>query len=119
MISCRVLVKGPYSDYQVAGTNRKARIHSPGDFVLFPVDYAKKLEATRMVEIVEDVNYDVIEIDEVDTPIVSAETPFASDSAIEFAADHSVDLKTLVDRASGADGRILLTDVRKYVSEQA
>lgn len=126
MKPCRILVAGPYADYQGSGTNRKVRVHSVGDIVLFPPDYATWLENHDMVKIADqvagqDLEVDTIEIDESETVEIlpAADLISASDSAIEFAADHEVDLKLVVDRATGSDGRILLKDVRKYMDEQS
>lgn len=116
MVLCRILVAGPYADYQGAGTNRKVRVHSVGDIVLFPTDYATWLKNASMVEIIDqevvqelDVD-DVIEIEELETV---PDTVLASDSAIEFASDNRVDLGKV--KGSGKDGRVLLIDVRDYV----
>ncbi len=127
MIPCRILVPALYADYQGAGTNRVARFHSEGDIVLFPPEYATWLKNANMVEIItgvaeQELEVDMIEINEDESEIIeiepAADIPLASDSAIEFAADHEVDLKLLVGKGTGGKGRIILTDVRKYVAEQ-
>lgn len=122
MIACRILVKANYADYQGSGTNRKVRNHSVDDIVLFPRDYAEWLENANMVETVteaasQDLEVDVIEIDESEEieVVPATDTPLASDSAIEFAADNGIDLNTVV--GSGVNGRIKLVDVRKLVSD--
>lgn len=120
MIPCRILFEGRYADYQGSGTNRKVRNHSVGDTVLFPPKYAEWLKNANMVEIItqtvsQDLEVDVIEIDESEeieiVPVI--DTPIASDSALEFAADNGIDLKKVI--GTGVNGRILLTDVRKLV----
>lgn len=122
----RILIAGPYADYQRAGTNRKVRIHSVGDIVLFPTEYADWLVKANMVEIADqvagqDLEVDEIEIDELETVEIlpAANLISASDSAVEFAADHEVDLSLLVSQATGSDGRILLKDVRKFIDERS
>lgn len=114
MIRCKILVPGPYSDYQGSGTNRKAAVHSMGQIIQFPVPYAIKLEELDMVEILPELELnqpDVIEIDEEDQePVV--EPPSATEAASEFAADSRIDLADVV--GSGTEGRITLADVRNY-----
>lgn len=120
MIACRILVQAPYADYQGSGTNRKVRVHSVGDIVLFPHDYAEWLKNANMVEIVteaanQDLEVEEIEINESEEVeiVPTTDTPLASDSAVEFAADNEIDLKTVT--GTGSKGRILLTDVRNVV----
>ena len=118
MVRCEILVASRYSDYEGSGTNRKARFHRVGELVRFPPDYAKWLENKDMVEILEDPDVEtdlaVIEIDEdvngEDDPNVP---PPPSDSALEYAAEHSIDLNSGDVVGTGANGRIILADVRR------
>ena len=120
MIRCEILVASRYSDYEGSGTNRKARFHGVGELVRFPPDYAKWLEDNDMVEILEDLDTEtdlaVIEIDEEMNGDAAAPNipPPPSDSALEYAAEHSIDLNSGDVMGTGADGRIILADVRRY-----
>lgn len=117
---CKILVKAPYSDYQGTGSNRVARVYSPGDVVDFPDIYAKALEETEMVEILTGYAIEGVGVIEIEDPpesieITSAhEPPLASDSAVEYAGDHGINLSDV--NPSGADGRIILADVRAHGS---
>lgn len=113
MIRCKILETGPYSDYQGSGTNRKAVVHTKGQVIRFPVEYALLLEKAEVIEILPElelVESDIIEIDEDPAPEIAP--PDATESAIEFAAYSKIDL-ALVD-GSGLEGRITLADVRSY-----
>lgn len=116
MVRCEILVPSRYSDYEGSGTNRKARFHSAGELVRFPPDYAKRLEDMGMVKILEDPDAEtdlaVIEIDEEINGEDAPKPP--SDSALEYAAEHSIDLNSGDVVGTGADGRIILGDVRRY-----
>ena len=125
MVRCKILVKAPYSDYQGAGSNRVARVCSPGDIVNFPYFYAQALQDKGMVEILtgysiegEGFEGEVIEIDESESMEITPpdEPPLASDSAIEFARDNGLDLGGVT--PTGADNRIILADVRLYHKTQ-
>jgi len=114
MVRCEILVASRYADYEGSDTNRKARFHRVGELVRFPSDYAKDLEDMDMVEILEDpdaTDAAVIEI-EVDEEVTN--TPPPSDSALEYAAEHQIDLNSGDVVGTGADGRIILADVRRY-----
>lgn len=111
MIRCEILVASRYSDYQGSGTNRKARYHSVGEIIRFPVEYARWLENMDMVEILPDPAV-AVEI-EIDGPTVDIQPELlASESAVEYAAEHSIDLKDV--EATGANGRVILADVRRH-----
>lgn len=125
MIRCKILVEAPYADYQGSGTNRKAVVHAEGKIVLFPINYAVRLQDMDMVEILSETSttgseldgvaeVEVIEIDEPDQ-VEEVEPPDATESAIEFAADNQIDLT----RVEGTlpEGRISLADVRRYQSD--
>ncbi len=118
MVRCEILVASRYSDYEGSGTNRKARYHRVGELVRFPPDYAKRLESMDMIEILEDLDAEtdlaVIEIDEEINGDDASNIPPPSDSALEFAAEHSIDLNSGDVVGTGADGRIILGDVRRY-----
>lgn len=116
MIRCKILETGPYSDYQGSGTNRKAAVHTKGQTIKFPVEYALLLEKAKMIEILPElelVESGITEIDEDLEPVITP--PDATESAIEFAAYSKIDL-ALVD-GSGLEGRITLADVRRYQAE--
>jgi len=117
MIRCEILVASRYSDYEGSGTNRKARFHRAGELVRFPPDYAKRLEDMDMVEILKDSDAEtdlaIIEIDEEINGEDDAPKP-PSDSALEYAAEHSIDLNSGDVVGTGADGRVILADVRRY-----
>jgi len=115
MIRCKILVTGPYSDYQGSGTNRKAVVHTKGQIIQFPASYAILLEKGDMIEILPELELgesDVIEIDEIDQELLP---PDATESAVEFAADSKVDLTLIT--GTGVDGRITLADVRRHQVE--
>lgn len=115
MVRCQILVASRYSDYEGSGTNRKSRFHRVGEFVRFPPDYAKWLENHDMVEVLEDpdaeVDLAIIEIDEEINGDDTPDIPPPSDSALEYASEHSIDLNDVV--GTGANGRIILADVRR------
>ena len=120
MISCRILVKGNYADWEGSGTNRKARYHDVGDIVRFPEIYAAFLSKQGMIEVLADIPL-VEEIPlELEVSILPAEkndTPAkASESALELAASNNVNLNNIV--GTGSEGRILLADVRAYMLDQ-
>lgn len=117
MVRCEILMAARYADYEGSGTNRKARYHRVGELVRFPPDYAKDLEDMDMVEILEDPDVTeaaVIEIDEEVNEEEVSNIPPPSDSALEYAAEHHIDLNTGDVVGTGADGRIILADVRRY-----
>lgn len=112
MVQCEILVAARYSDYQGSGTNRKARFHNVGEIIRFPLEYAKMLENRDMVEILPEPAVAVeIEIDGKNGPDLQPEL-LVSESAAEYAAEHSIDLKDV--EASGANGRVILADVRRH-----
>ena len=117
MVRCRILVDAPYSDYQGSGTNRVAAVHSSGQIVQFPINYAIRLQDMDMIEILSELDADpdaeveVIEIDEPDQ-VEEVEPPDATESAIEFAADNHIDLIGI--EGPLPEGRISLSDVRRY-----
>ncbi len=117
MVRCEILVSARYSDYEGSGTNRKARFHRVGELVLFPDEYAKKLEDSDMVEILttdpqeEDA---VIEIDVEDNGQPLPSVPSPSEAALEYAALNEIDLNSGEVVGTGSDGRIVLADVRRY-----
>lgn len=117
MVRCEILVASRYSDYEGSGTNRKSRFHRVGELVRFPPDYAKWLENADMVEILEDLDIEtdlaVIEIDEEINGEDDPNVPPPSDSALEYAAEHSIDLNSGDVVGTGANGRIILADVRR------
>lgn len=117
MVRCEILVAARYSDYEGSGTNRKARFHRVSELVLFPDEYAKKLEDSDMVEILttdpqeEDA---VIEIDAEDNGETLPSVPSPSQAALEWAAANGIDLNSRKVVGTGSDGRIVLADVRRY-----
>lgn len=120
MIRCEILFAARYSDYEGSGTNRKARFHRVGELVMFPGDYAKKLEEADMVEILttepqeEDA---VIEIDKEDDGETLSSVPAPSESALEYAAANEIDLNSGDVVGTGSNGRILLADVRRHQAQ--
>ena len=117
MVRCEILVPSRYSDYSGSGTNRKAKFHEAGEFVLFPYEYAKVLEESDMVEIMmtevlaEDAVIEIDEeVDEAEVPSI----PPPSESAVEYAADNDIDLNSGEIEGTGSGGRIVLADVRRY-----
>lgn len=112
MIQCKILVTGPYSDYQGSGHNRIAVVHSVGDIVSFPNEYAKMLEKSNMAECLVK---EIIKIDEEDVLPVNVPVR-ATESAIELAAAFQIDLATIT--GTGDSGRVILSDVKKVVEMQ-
>ncbi len=117
MVRCEILLAARYSDYSGSGTNRKALFHRAGELVLFPESYAKELEDMDMVEILPDLDTTdaaVIEIDEEVESVEPPNIPLPSDSAVEYAAAHEIDLNSGDVIGTGSNGRIVLADVRRY-----
>lgn len=120
MVRCEILIAARYSDYEGSGTNRKARFHGVGELVMFPGDYAKKLEDNDMVEILTtELQKDdaVIEIDKEDDGETLSSVPAPSESALEYAAENEIDLNSGDVVGTGSNGRILLADVRRHQAQ--
>ena len=100
-----ILVTGPYSDYPGVGHNRKAVVLEVGDVVEFPIEYGDQVVKSGMVKVAAQAPKHL--------EVIAHE---ATEGAVSLAQLHGVDLATV--QGSGADGRILVSDVRALISSE-
>lgn len=104
----KILVSSTYSDWEGSGTNRKVRFHKAGEIVNFPDTYAQDLIQNKMVEPATTKTLQLsVEVEET-IPLLN---PDATPGALELAAEHGLDLTTVL--GTGTDGRITVLDVRR------
>ena len=99
-----ILVPGPYSDYAGVGP-RKAVLLKAGDVVEFPIEYGEQLLGSGMVKIAAQAPTHL--------EVIVHE---ATEGAVSLAQSHGVDLAVV--KGTGTDGRILVADVRAFITSE-